>query len=137
MAWQRTRIYLPEGYAPKDREAIGEAIVEYIRDRTAEGTGIRANGRLYDFPAYTKEYKKFKGQNRVDLRLSDEMMDELKVLRVGTDSILIGYEPGSEVNDKAEGNIIGSYGRDPNPRKARNFLGINKSELELILAGFD
>ncbi len=138
-AWQRVRIPIPPGYKPDDRREIADAIVEMIRDRTALGVGVKKRGgsfQNYDFPEYTPEYIKFKGSKKVDLRLSDEMMDELGVISVSTDSVLVGFEAGTDVNAKAEGNQIGSYGRDPNPRKARRFLGITKEELDAILAPY-
>lgn len=132
MAWQRTRIDLPKSVDP---DQAGELIIEYIRERTQQGTGIRPNGRLYDFPEYSDAYRKWKGQRKVDLTLSNDMLAEMQVLSVKTGSVTIGYENGTEANDKAEGNQLGSYGRDPNPRKARSFLGVNKAELRAILAG--
>lgn len=134
MAWQRTRIELPKSVDPGQ---AGELIIEYIRERTQQGTGIRSNGRLYDFPAYSEAYRKWKGQRKVDLTLSEDMLSEMRVLSVKGSSITIGFENGTEANAKAEGNQIGSYGRDPNPRKARSFLGVNKAELQAILAGLD
>lgn len=137
MAWQRTRIELPETLKPSQRVEAAELIIEYIRERTRQGTGIRDNGRLYDFPSYTKEYRAFKGSSKVDLTLSSEMLDELKILSIQKGSVNIGYENGSRANDKAEGNILGSYGGSPNSRKARSFLGVNRAELKAILAGFE
>jgi hypothetical protein len=141
MTWQRVRIEIPEGYAPSDREAIASDIRQYIIDRTATGVGVKGEGRrarLYDFPEYTPAYRNFKGPGNVNLRLSSEMLDAMEVLSVGRDSVLIGYENGTEQNDKAEGNITGSYGKPkPNPRKARNFLGMTTTELESILAAYD
>ena len=110
-------------------------IVDYIRERTKEGTGIRSNGRLYDFPDYTPTYRKIKGQSKVDLTLSDDMLSAMRVLSLRGSTAIIGFDNGTEENAKAEGNILGSYGRDPNPRKARSFLGVNKQELADILAG--
>lgn len=135
MAWQRTKIELPETLTPTDREKAAELIIEYIRERTQQGTGIRSSGRLYDFPDYSPEYAKWKGQRKVDLTLSEEMLSEMRILSIRGREVLIGFENGTEANAKAEGNQLGSYGRSPNPRKARSFLGVNKSELQAILAG--
>lgn len=137
MAWQHTWIDIPPGYSPEDRKRIGDDILDFIKDRCAEGVGIRESGRLYDFPEYTPEYRKFKGSSRVDLVLNDEMLQAMEVLGVKTDRIHIGFRNGSRENAKAEGNQIGSYGRSPNPRKARRFLGLTKGELEAILAPYE
>lgn len=143
MAWQRTRIELPEGLTPGERREVGERIVELIRERTAEGVGIR-NGRRYAFPGYSKSYierEAFKAAgkspNRVNLRLSEEMMAELRVLSHTPNSVLVGFDNGTDANAKAEGNQIGSYGGSPNPRKARAFLGITQSELRAILGDYE
>ena len=48
--------------------------------------------------------------------------------------ITIGYEKGSQENAIADGNIRGTYGTEKaNPKRARNFLGITKSELQGLL----
>lgn len=142
MAWQRTRIELPEGLTPGERAQIGERIVELIRERTAEGVGIRS-GRRYSFPGYSKSYIESeafkaagKSPNRVNLRLSEEMLSELRVLSTTPTSVLVGFDNGTDANAKAEGNQIGSYGGSPNPRKARAFLGITQAELKSILGEF-
>lgn len=140
MAWQRARIPIPPGYTAEEREQIGEAMLEMIRDRSALGIGVKQKGssfKTYDFPEYSEQYRKFKGQSRVDLVLNDEMLQSMQVLSHKPDSILIGFENGTKENAKAEGNQIGSYGRAPNPKKARRFLGITKEELDAILAGFE
>lgn len=87
------------------------------------------------FPKYTKAYKNFKGQSNVDLRLSSEMLDTLDLIKSAEGSITLGWKNKTQ-REKAEGNILGSYGREPNPAKARRFLGISKSELSEIISGF-
>lgn len=137
---QKVTIPLPDGYTKADRKRIAEDIVEMIRDRTVLGFGVKPGrgglSRLYDFPDYSPKYEKWKGQKRVDLTLSGDMLDELQVLNVGADGVTVGFKRG-KTNDKAEGNQLGSYGGDPNPRKARSFLGVTRDELEAILAGYD
>ena len=87
------------------------------------------------FKKYSDSYAKKKGvgEDDVDLVLSGELMDKLKVLKTKPGEITIGYEKGDDVNDKAEGNILGSYGRDPNPKKARDFLGLTRNDLMSIV----
>lgn len=140
MAWQKARIKIPEGYSPEVRERIGEDIKRMIKDRAAQGQGVKPTGRGYrlvDFPDYSPAYAKRKGSTRVDLVLDDEMLEDIEVLSTTKDSILIGYENGTKSNAKAEGNQTGSYGRSPNPKKARPFLGVTNEELEAILAGYE
>ena len=143
MAWQKVTIPIPKGFDPSERKAIGEAMLDMIRDRSAQGVGVKKSGnsfKTYDFPEYTEAYKKKKGSSKVDLTLTGNMLHTLVgmgVISTKPDSILIGFENGSKENGKAEGNQIGSYGRSPDPKKARRFLGITKDELEAILAGFE
>jgi len=62
------------------------------------------------------------------------MLDAIEVLSHKRGQVLIGFENGSEQNDKAEGNQTGSYGQpDPNPSKARRFLGLTDREYDAIL----
>lgn len=145
--WQRTRIEIPEGYSPEQREQIGQDIVEHIRQRSEAGVGVKERGGKWvksRFPGYSEAYAKSldfkiagKSRGNVNLTLSGDMLIALDVLSHRSDSILIGYENGSEENARADGNIRGSYGGAPNPRKARNFLGITPSELDAILARYD
>lgn len=139
MAWQKIRIDVPEDIGPSEREAMGAEMVALMVSKAKDGIGVRYEGdraRPKNFPAYTERYEKFKGQKNVDLTLSGEMLEALNVLSHKKGSILIGFENGSEENDKAEGNITGSYGRSPNPRKARNFLGLTASEIKAIVRDY-
>jgi hypothetical protein len=122
--------------------ALGKEIVEFIRQRTESGIGVKETGRGFknaSFPPYSKIYKqsldyKIAGKSgNVNLTLSGDMLIALDVLSHKKGSVVIGYEKGSEENDRAEGNILGSYGGSPNPRRARNFLGISDADLATIL----
>jgi hypothetical protein len=138
---QKVTIKIPKGYDPDDFEQIGKDVIDFIRERSQSGVGVRKRGsgfQTYDFPDYSDDYAKRKGSTRVDLTLSEQMLDEIEVLKVSKDSITIGFRAGTDVNAKAEGNQTGSYGRDrPNPRKARRFLGITGEELDAVLGAFD
>jgi hypothetical protein len=143
MTWQRVKIEIPDNLGPKDRESLGFAILEHIRERTQSGTGLNSAGnRLKDFPAYSKGYMKsldFKiagKSSKVDLTLSGDMLDAMDLLKHKKGELTIGFENGSVDNAKAEGNILGSYGGSPNARKARNFLGVTRSELKAIVGDF-
>jgi hypothetical protein len=132
---QKAKIALPDWVDPDDREEIAEAIVEFIRDRTETGVGVKATAKGFRkrvFADYTDEYSEWKGSSRVDLRLSDEMLDELKVLKVGK-AVEIGFDDPS-LYGKVEGNRLGTYGKKkPIPGKDRDFLGITQADLDLIL----
>lgn len=119
-------------------QSIAEDLVDFIVERTKDGKG--KDGK--PFPGYSESYKKSldfkiagKG-NTVDLTLTGEMLDTLKVLEAKKGKIVIGFEEGDEVNGRAEGNILGSYGGDPNPKKARNFLDVSDKEIANILKDY-
>lgn len=137
---QFVRIKIPKGYDPSDFKDIGQDIITLIRDRCDEGVGVKRSGRsfrTYDFPDYTPEYQRKTGKRNVDLKLSEDMLSSIRVLEAEDDAVIIGFKEGSKENAKAEGNQIGSYGRKPDPKKARRFLGITKEELDAVLAVYD
>lgn len=130
-----------KGYNPDDFDAIADDIIQYIKDRSDEGVGVKRRGTgfsNYDFPDYTKKYEKIKGSSHVDLVLDGDMLDAIQTLDTDEESVTIGFIDGSDENAKAEGNQIGSYGQPKgNPKKARRFLGVTKAELQAILAAYD
>lgn len=139
MSWQKVKIEIPKDYSPTERVAIAEDIIEFIQKRTASGKDIEGN----PFPKYSKAYKeslnfKIAGKSsRVNLKLSGDLMSAIELLSHKSGELLIGYENGTPENDKAEGNQLGSYGQpDPNPAKARPFLGITKDDLKTILEDY-
>lgn len=133
--WQRIRIPIPDDLGPSAREAIGIALRNRMQERAEEGKGMNATGtRSKKFPGYTPEYEQFKGQSNVDLLLKGDMLASLNLISHQKGSVLIGFENGTKENAKAEGNIIGSYGKPAgDPSKARNFLGLPKAEIEQII----
>lgn len=140
---QKATIKIPnDDFTASQRREIADAVVEFIKDRTQSGEGVRKRGQGFsarDFPDYEKDYRKRKGQSLVDLVFSGEMLDQLKVVKSNTrGEIEIGYRSNGKINGKVEGNRIGSYGGSPNPRKARDFIGITRDDLEelLISEGF-
>lgn len=134
--WQRIRIPLPEPVKSKsDQEEIGDLIVERIVERTDQGRD--KDGRA--FAKYSQAYKnsldfKNAGKGPVNLQLSGDMLASLKVLGSTKNWVEVGFEKGSEENAKADGNIRGTYGSDtPDPKKARDFLGIEAAKLARIV----
>jgi hypothetical protein len=135
--WQLKPIIIdinPE-YDQEQRQAIADEVIDFIVNRSKQGLDKYNRS----FPNYSKSYKdsldfKIAGKSSsVDLTLSGDMLDSIELLSNRKGSITIGFRPGSE-NDKAEGNIIGSYGQPSgNPAKSRDFLGIHPSDLSSIL----
>ena len=125
----------------KDKtELIAEEVLDYIIERTKSGKG--KDGK--SFPSYSDSYKNsinYKAARKdgtPNLTLSGEMIDSLKVLEVKNGSFTIGFSKSDkEVNARAEGNILGSYGGSPNKSKARNFLEMSSSEIAKIIRNID
>lgn len=131
--YTREKILLPKSIRPKDRVKIANIILEHIVSRTV--SGLDRNNKK--FPNYQIDYanKKGVGKSDVDLVLSGEMLEELALVSHKSGEIVIGYKnPSDELAGKVEGNRIGSYGREPNKSKARDFLGIPKDELDILIS---
>ncbi|MGV8130655.1 MAG: hypothetical protein ACP5N7_00970 [Candidatus Pacearchaeota archaeon] len=133
---------LPKEYSPEDLSAIGQDIIDYIIKRTKKGRGVdNQPWKGSEANRYSNQYKESldfkiagKSKNKVDLELSGDMLSMLDVLEIKKGKIVIGYPSGDKnLNGKVEGNRIGSYGRDPNPKKARDFLEVSNQEIEKIL----
>lgn len=60
------------------------------------------------------------------------MLAALKLLNHKPGNLMIGFENGTLENDKAEGNILGTYGGAPTGKR-RNFLGIQTRKLKELI----
>jgi hypothetical protein len=135
MAWIKKTVQLPKKFDEDDAFAIGEELINFIVERTRKGKG--SDGAK--FPAYSEVYKKSDAfiaagkSNTVDLTLSGEMLDSLKVLEASQGRVVIGFDKSDPNNDKAEGNILGSYGGDPDESRARDFMALSDAEVSKIL----
>ena len=149
MAQQKFTVTIDKRYNKQEREAITAKIIDHIIDRTV----IKNRDKFGEkFPEYSKSYKDSlefriagKSASKVDLQLSGDMLAALgEYTKSRTGKITIGYNPGSEENSKAEGNIKGTYGstkttkkitvkgktkRVPRGNLKRNFLGLSDDEL--------
>ncbi len=127
---------MPKGLTKSQRRAIADLAIEFMVDRTLDG--IDVNGKR--FPKYSKEYidsldfkNAGKKPGKVDLQLSGDMLASIGLLKETDGKIVVGIPAGTDEADRAEGNILGSYGGDPDPKKARRFLGIKKDNLKKII----
>ena len=124
------------------KEAVGQAIIDRIRERTAGNIG-RDGKRFKNYKKKTKanpnpysESLEFKAAGKSigdpNLRLSGDMLGFMDVIDESRDTITIGF---SEREDqlKAHGHILGS---NPGPRVRRDFFGLPGSEYSKIAAGF-
>jgi len=133
MTWQRVKIEISKEHKPSARIAIGSEIVQRILERTLI-EGKDKDGKR--FSKYEKDYAKRKGVGvgDVDLNLTSEMLDNLKLLSHRSGQVIIGFDKGdTKLNGKVEGNRKGTYGQPkPIPGKARDFLGIQNKDLKKI-----
>jgi hypothetical protein len=132
--WQRIKIPLKSEKLDEDETLeVADAVIDFIAKRSRKGYDMDGDR----FVSYTKDYAKKTGKNRrsVDLTMSKEMLDAIKILSVNKNGdVWIGYERGSDENAKADGNQRGTYGQPkPIPGKARPFLGIRDDELAKII----
>lgn len=135
MAKLKTTIKIPSGLSSSRKEELAMALLSAIQFNAKSGYDKDGNR----FVKYNKDYAEEKGVGvrDVDLTLSGEMLDALKILKIGPDYVDVGYDGRTKVSGKAEGNILGSYGRTPNPEKARDFLGLPEKAIKEILKGFE
>jgi len=131
----RERIELPEELGAADRELVLDEVNNFIRKRSKRG--LDKDNR--PFPKYSKGYVESldfrnagKRASRVDLTLSGDMLAALDTISHKKGSGLIGFENGTGENDRAEGNIKGTYGGNPTG-KIRDFLGITDKDLERVI----
>jgi hypothetical protein len=114
-------------------------VLEFIRERTKSGYNVAGRDWAGDAGKYTEEYAKKKGVSAggpVDLSLSHDMLDGMQYFpsKSPTGQITVGFKKGTFLERKAEGNILGTYGKPtPNPRKARPFLDILQKDLRQII----
>lgn len=142
MAWMRTKLKVRKGLDKQQRIAVATKAIDEIVRRTQE-LSIDKKGKA--FPAYSESYKKsnafkFAGKSsKVDLKLSNEMMNSIVMLNQKKGEITIGFQRGDDRNNGvAEGNIKGTYGQSsPIRGKKRDFLGLPQSELRKIQDDFD
>lgn len=135
--WQRVRIPVDFNLNSMARRVLAEDVIDFIVNRTQKKSLDKKNIK---FPKYTKTYREselFKAggkTSKVNLTLTNEMLDELKVISDCRGSILIGYDKNDkELNGKVKGNILGTYGqKTPIFGKKRDFLGITRKDLKIL-----
>lgn len=120
---------VPSNLSEMAKQEIADRVIEEIVARTRSGIGTEGS-----FTSYTSEYIKEKGSSKVDLTLTRDMLDFMEVISIGEDTISVGYSSSNPEQGKAEGNQLGTYGQSsPIPGKARPFIGLSPSRIELII----
>lgn len=141
MAQQKFTLKVSRKYDDSALQSIGEDAITRIISRTKSGQDKRGK----DFPGYSSSYtgsKDFKiagkSKDKVNLTLSNEMLNSMEVLETSPGEIVIGFDANDDFNNgKAEGNIKGTYGKKkPIRGKKRDFLGITRDEKKEILSQY-
>ncbi len=139
MAWQKFNQKISKKYKPAERKAIAQDVIDFIVKRSRK-KGKDKNNR--PFKKYSKGYKnslnfKIAGKtSKVNLSLSGDMLDSVELLAQRSGNLMMGFENGTEENDKAEGNIKGTYGQKKPTGKARDFLGISRRDMQKVLVNY-
>jgi hypothetical protein len=127
---------VPKGLSKRQRAEIADLVIEYMVDRTLKGKDV--DGKR--FPKYSKAYTESldfknagKSRSKVNLQLSGDMLAAIDLIENLDGKIIVGIDSASDEAGRAEGNILGSYGGEPDPSRARKFLGIDKTRLKKII----
>lgn len=138
----KIKVKVPETLSSDQRYDVAIAILQFIHDRTTEGKNVYGRKWAGKAGEYTESYAKKKGvspSGPVDLALSREMLGKMQYFTSLSKpgEIVLGFKDGTKAQKKAEGNILGSYGGDPNPKKARPFLDILQKDVNQIVRDYD
>lgn len=123
-------INIPKNKRREALEAAAEILKEAVLDFIGEGKSpVSGFGK---FPGYTKKYKDYKSElssaSNVNLELTGEMLDALSV-EVSGSNLKVFVDGDSELQGKAEGNNLGTYGNQkPLPGKARRFIPLKEKD---------
>jgi len=122
---------LPDGVDADTRVRIAADAIATVVSRTKSKKNIW--GRK--FVRYTKAYAKRKGVGRtsVNLTLSNDMLTSIRLLNRRKNNLKIGFVAGSKENAKAEGNMLGTYGKPTPVQSPRKFLGMTSKEIVALV----
>lgn len=130
---------IPKDFDASQRADLAERVMAFIIDRSKKGYNVSGNDWSGKAGQYTDQYAKKKGVSPggpVDLSLSHDMLDGMRYFPglSKTGEVTVGYKKGTRIERKAEGNILGTYGKqEPIPGKARPFLDILQKDLKRIV----
>lgn len=116
-----TGIKVPKDSREQALDEVATFVKEQILSNTADGRTSVKGGKWKR--SLSPEYKKVKAEESsvgyANLELTGEMLDALETY---VDGRRVAIEIGGDQEGKAEGNLLGSYGRSPDPSKAREFM---------------
>ena len=123
------------------KQAIGQAIIDQMVQRTEGGNGMSFGGSGRGTPVklkspYSKSYaasedfKAFgKSRSKVDMKLTGDMLASIDIISINGNTIEIGIDDGDETLKSFNHNTGDTVPRRP-------FFGVNKSELKNIKKEF-
>lgn len=132
-------VKVPEHFDAEMRGDVAEKVMAFIINRSKKGYNVHGRDWSGKAGEYTEAYAKRKGVSEdgpVDLSLSHDMLDGMRYFPSLSPrgEVTVGYQKGTKLERKAEGNILGTYGQDsPIPGKARPFLDILQKDLDKII----
>lgn len=123
------------------REAIGQALIDRIVERTQDGIDKFGKSMGGYSPAYKKSlaFKVTKGgQSQVNLTQTGDMLGSLTILEETAQTITLGFDD-SDQNAKAFGHISGMQGHPvlDGKVKKRDFMGLPAKDLKAIASQFE
>lgn len=115
------------------RQAVGQAIIDKIRERTQDDQVSVTNSSFRDYSqeyADSIEFKAYgKSKSQPNLTQTGDMLGLMDVIEEGKNKIVIGWNDGDQAG-KAHGHITGAVG------VTRNFLGLPMDDIESIAEDF-
>lgn len=152
MTWKKTQIAktpvlnleIPDDLRPRQREVVAREIIDFIAKRSEKGLNVKGEKWSGNRGVYSDSYAKSldfkiagKRKNKVDLTLSSEMLNDIELIKSSKGNLKIGFSRSNNSRKKAEGNILGTYGKEsPIRGKSRPFLGISKEDLIKIVSPY-
>jgi len=125
--WAHTWIEIPKKFGPNERRAIAQDIIDYIQERTDRGRSVNN----LPFRKYSKSYSQSldfeiagKSRGNPNLQLTGDMLVALEHLSDRPGSIHLGYQNGTDENEKAWWND------STEGQVRRHFLGISQKDLK-------
>lgn len=120
---------------PGLKEAIGQALIDKMKDRTASNEFVKIDSgaqRYSDSYAESDEFKaRGKSKGNVNMKLTGDMLSALEVLETSGNSIKLGFDDPEE-REKAGGHNRG----DNKVLPLRQFFGLRQSEVKEVIGRF-
>lgn len=117
-------IDIPNELKPEALEEIKEYLLEQTLNYAGDGRSPVKNGPWKKKLSndYLDRKDKFSSVGYANLELTGELLDSVVAETISRDKIEITVSGDDDVQGKAEGNNIGSYGGSPSEAKARRFI---------------